>query len=139
MTGKILKLFFLLAFTMTSQAEELAIVVNKDTDVGKVTLAQITALFLQQSKRINDHYLTPVDLNQQSEVRNHFYNRLANKTPLQMKAYWSRLVFTGKGEPPMEFENSSEVLVTVGAEQGYIGYMKASEVDDSVRILYKLE
>lgn len=139
MPGNILKSILLLVFTTASHAEDLAIVVNKNVHMGEVSLSQITALFLQQSKKINDHYLTPVDLNQQSEVRKHFYNKLANKTPLQMKAYWSRLVFTGKGEPPMEFDNSAEVLVTVGADQGFIGYMKASEVDDSVRILYRFE
>lgn len=132
-------LIVVLLLTPTLSRAEIAVIVNKNVEMGKVTQAQITALFLQQSKRINDRYLTPLDLSQRMPVREQFYRRIANKTPLQMKAYWSRLVFTGKGEPPIEFDNSEEVLVTVGADENFIGYINAEDVDDSVKVILKIQ
>lgn len=135
----LLPLLNLLMLTPALSNADIAIIVNKEVVVGKVTQSQITALFLQQSKKINDVYLTPLDLTQRTEIREKFYRKLANKTPLQMKAYWSRLVFTGKGEPPMEFENSEEVLVTVASDENYIGYINVEDVDDTVNVIFKIQ
>jgi len=55
-----------------------------------------------------------------------------------MKAYWSRLVFTGKGKPPMSVGSASEMLSAVAADSSAIGYVDASQVNDSVKVVLTL-
>ena len=56
-----------------------------------------------------------------------------------MKAYWSKLVFTGKGTPPAELANEAAVLSHVAANPDAIGYVDAASVDGSVKVVLTIE
>ena len=58
------------------------------------------------------------------------------KSSSQIKAYWSKLVFTGKGKPPTELSGADAIKFV--AEKPYaIAYVDASKVDTSVKVLKK--
>lgn len=42
----------------------------------------------------------PVDHSERAALRDAFYTKVTSKSPAQIKAYWSKIVFTGKGQPP---------------------------------------
>lgn len=54
-----------------------------------------------------------------------------------MKAYWSKLVFTGKGTPPQEVPGDAEVKALIGSNPSTIGYIDAGSVDASVKVVHK--
>ena len=68
-------------------------------------------------------------------IKNKFTKGLLNKSENQLKAYWSRLIFTGKALPPKEIDDDAEMKKLVGANPSLIGYIDAASVDDSVKVV----
>jgi hypothetical protein len=58
-------------------------------------------IFLGKTARFPDgSQAVPVDQSEGTIVRDEFYNKLVGKSAAQMKAYWSKIIFTGRGQPP---------------------------------------
>jgi ABC-type phosphate transport system substrate-binding protein len=54
----------------------------------------------------------------------------------QVKALWSKLVFTGKATMPKEVGGSTDVRKAVAANPKAIGYIEKSAVDATVKVIY---
>jgi ABC-type phosphate transport system substrate-binding protein len=78
----------------------------------------------------------PVDLRDGSGERDQFYAQVAGKTPAQLKAYWSKIIFTGRGQPPPTVSSAAEMKKRISENPAAIGYLDSSMVDDSVRVVF---
>ena len=58
---------------------------------------------------------------------------MAAKSPALMKAYWTKMVFTGRGQPPRELPNSVAVRKMAAENPSMIGYIDRSALDASVK------
>jgi len=72
-------------------------------------------------------------------VRAQFYTQVAGKDEAQVKAIWSKLVFTGKATPPKELASSADVVKAVAADPNAIGYIEKAAVDGSVKVVYEVK
>jgi len=115
---------------MSSCNAELVVVVNAKNPVASMTAEQITQIFLGKSTS-----LTPFDQTESSPIRNEFYKKVADKESSQVKAIWSKLIFTGKGTPPKEFTSSADVKKAVANDVNSIAYIEKSAVDVSVKVV----
>jgi hypothetical protein len=70
-----------------------------------------------------------------SSERDEFYAKLG-KSPAQLKAYWSKIIFTGRGQPPRTVANGIAMKARLAADPTAIGYLDTQLVDDSVRVLF---
>jgi ABC-type phosphate transport system substrate-binding protein len=57
----------------------------------------------------------------------------------RLNAYWARLQFSGAVQPPPEISDSQSVRDLVRHNKNAIGYIEASQVDDSVRVILLLK
>ncbi|EXI79506.1 MAG: hypothetical protein AW10_02360 [Candidatus Accumulibacter appositus] len=55
--------------------------------------------------------------------------------PHQLRMAWDRQVFSGQGQYPEQVGSIQEMLSRVASTPGAMGYVKASEVADNVRVL----
>jgi hypothetical protein len=81
----------------------------------------------------------PVDLPESAPLRDQFYSKVAGKTAMQVKATWSKLVFSGKGIPPKELGTATDVKRFVAANPNAIGYIEKSAVDASVKVVLSVD
>ena len=81
----------------------------------------------------------PVNLADSVPLRAEFDQKALGRSSSQVKAYWSKLVFTGKGTPPKEVASDSEVLELVASNPNLIGYVSAGAVSAKVKVLLTLE
>lgn len=81
----------------------------------------------------------PLDLSEGSPVRDQFYKKLTNRDQAQVKAVWSRIVFTGKGQPPAQMADAAAVKKAVAANPKAVGYLEPSAVDASVKVVLTLD
>lgn len=127
-------------FSLTSIAyADIAVVVHRDSPLADVTPEQISKIFLAKTKTFaNGQKIKLLDLEEGDETRDQFYKSVANKTPSQVKAYWSRLIFTGKGQPPQVLMDSDEIVETIGENLNSIGYVDPDAVTDSVKVVLTL-
>jgi ABC-type phosphate transport system substrate-binding protein len=124
--------------TFTTEAQ-VVVVVSPQSPVDQLSQDQVTNIFLGKTTRMPDGELVvPVDQDEAAAIRNEFYIKLANKTPAQLKAYWSKLIFTGRGRPPKEMANSREVKHAIINRPETIGYIAAGEVDGTVKVIFTI-
>ena len=83
--------------------------------------------------------LTPLDEPESAPIRADYYKKLTGRDPAQIKAMWSRLTFTGKGQSPKELPDSAAVKKAVAADPKAIGYIEKSAVDGSVKVLVSVD
>ncbi|MBL4867324.1 MAG: hypothetical protein JKY67_13240 [Pseudomonadales bacterium] len=53
----------------------------------------------------------------------------------EVKAFWVRMIFTGRGAPPTAFKSSNELKKWVSENTEGIGYIDLADVDDSVKVI----
>lgn len=122
-----------LAAAALPASAEIVVIVNKDNPASRMFSEQASQFFLGKSAMF-----TPVDQAEGSKIRAEFYQKIADKDPAQVKAIWSKLVFTGKATPPKEFKSHAEVKKAVADDPKAIGYIDKSAVDDSVKVILTL-
>jgi hypothetical protein len=66
-----------------------------------------------------------------------FVSKVVDKDEAQMKSYWSRLIFTGKGVPPKVIESDAEVKDLVARNPDTIGFIDAASADATVKVVAK--
>ena len=117
-----------------AQADDLVVVVSARSPFDSLRADQVAAIFLGQAPRFpNGAVATALDQPIGSAERDQFYLRVTGKTPALLKAYWSKMVFTGRGQPPRELAGSAAVRKAVADDPGLVGYIEREALDPSVR------
>ncbi|WP_423185244.1 phosphate ABC transporter substrate-binding protein [Alishewanella sp. d11] len=81
----------------------------------------------------------PINLVDSNSVRNEFDDKVLGRSSSQIKAHWSKLVFTGKGSPPKEVNNDAEVLDLVANNPSIIGYVSKGADLSKVRAVLTVD
>src|SRR5450755_1203231 len=76
---------------------DVVVIVSAQSTTATITADEISRVYLGESNT-----LAPVDIADPSHTRREFYAKVTGKDDAQIKARWSRLVFTGKGSAPKE-------------------------------------
>ena len=120
---------------LPAMAQEVVPVVSAKSPVKDLSAAQVADIFLGKTSRFPDGSpATPIDLNEDSPARERFYAQYTGKSPAQVKAHWSKIIFTGRGQPPKQV-TSAEAKKLIADNPNAIGYIDQSQVDSSVRVL----
>jgi len=134
MIRKLLCCLLLALLAGAAAAAELVVVVSARSPVTALRAEQVADIFLSEATRFPDGgEVVALDLPIGSALRDDFYLKVANRTPALMKAYWTKKIFTGRGQPPRELPNSQAVRKLVADNPTLIGYIDRSALDASVR------
>lgn len=129
-----------LAFLALGAQAQVAVVVNPKSAAASMTADQVASIFLGKSSTLpSGATAAAVDQAEGSAVREQFYAKVAGKQAAQVKAAWSRLVFSGKATPPKELGSSADVKKFVAANPDAIGYIEKSAVDGSVKVVLTVD
>jgi ABC-type phosphate transport system substrate-binding protein len=121
--------------TGAARADVVAVVSSKSS-VTVLSKNQVVDLFLGKASRFPDgEQAVPIDQVEGSAARDEFYAKFTRKSAAQVKAHWSKIIFTGRGQPPKEVSDSVEAKKQVVQNPKAIGYIERSLVDGSVRVL----
>ena len=126
---------FLLAGSASAHAA-LAIIVHPRNSMAGITAEQAADIYLGRLGIFpNGQRVTPVDQGPSSPARQKFYKTVVKKDGTALKVYWSKILFTGKGQPPREIGDDADVKSWVAANPDAIGYVDGKFVDSSVKVL----
>jgi ABC-type phosphate transport system substrate-binding protein len=116
-------------------ADVVPIVSSKST-ITTLSKTQLADIFLGRVSRFpSGAQAVPIDQAEVTPAREEFYARLIGRSAPQMKAYWSKIIFTGRGQPPQEVRNDAEMKKRIAENSAAIGYIEKGLVDDSVRVV----
>jgi len=122
----------LLALTVSVDAG--VVVIVNPANTATLTPDDVQRLFLGKTKSYPGGGDAVAFNLKEGAVRDAFNQGVLEKSESQVKAYWSQLVFTGKGTPPKEAADEDEMKKWVASNPAAIGYIDASKVDGTVKV-----
>lgn len=129
------KLFLLGTLLLSPLANaEIAVIVHPSNG-NELDKSVITRIYTGKAKSFpNGEQAVPVN-QADGSTTDTFNKSVLNKSTSQLRAYWSKLIFTGKGAPPKVVDSEAEILQLVSTNPNIIGYVDAASVDGSVKVV----
>lgn len=129
-------LFIVCGLIADIAAAQVVVIVSANSQITALRTDQVANIFLGKSMTYpTGDEAIPLDQNENASVRKEFYDKVMRRPPAFLKAHWSKLLFTGKGQPPRNMENNEAMKKAVARNAKFIGYIDKSAVDESVRVV----
>lgn len=139
MRARFLSLLLLAAAAPPALAEGsgFQVIVNGSNPAQKVTRRQVSDFFLKKVTHWPDGTtVEPVEPPERSMARAYFLSDVMNgRSPLALKTFWQKRVFSGRDTPPIEKSSDEEVVAFVRANPGAIGYVSQTASTAGVKVL----
>ncbi len=133
----LLLLFLACSYTSIAMANDIAIVTHVENTNERITKAEAVNIFMGRFRQYpNGQRAKPYDNN---SSKNTFYKKLINKSPAEVKAYWARLIFSGRTLPPKSLKDSTTVIEKIQSDKQAISYIPLNQANESVKILLILK
>lgn len=114
----------------------IVVVARKDSPLAQLSREEVAALFLGKRKLSNDVAVLPID-SKDGALRERFYQVVADMSGLRVKAYWSRIVFSGQGRPPREATPQEAGAILLG-EPGALTYLATDQVTPDMKVVFSV-
>lgn len=125
-----------LAMSSGQATAEVVAVVSAKNPVSSLSKNYVADIFLGKTSKFPDgSRAMPVDQSEGSAARDAFYLQFTGKSPAQVKMYWSKMIFTGRGQPPHEVPNGVAMKKHLVEHPDEIGYIERKLLDDTVKVI----
>jgi len=128
----------LLSLLANAALADVVVVVSSESSVESLSRALLTDIYMGRTTTLpGGSTITPIDQSERSAAHEAFYQAYLGRSAAQVKAHWSRLIFTGRGQPPRSVSNSEAVAEIVSQNPNTVGYIDRSQVSvgDRLRIV----
>ncbi|NIC07647.1 phosphate ABC transporter substrate-binding protein [Halomonas sp. DX6] len=111
-------------------------VVSIHNPLATLTRSELVDIYLGRTSRFpNGQPVTPLDQSESLPIYATFYREYLGHTPTQIKMHWSRLIFTGRGQPPRSLADPQAMADFVAEQANAIGYMNDAHIDERLRVV----
>jgi hypothetical protein len=122
---------------MSSAQADVVVIASSKSSIPSMDKDQVSDIYLGKSTTYPDGSTAlPIAQVEAESAHQEFSNAVIDKSESQLKSYWSKMVFSGKGTPPKELPNSGEVLKLISSNPSLIGYVDKTAADGSVKVIY---
>lgn len=119
-----------------ASTDPVVVVVAAASSVTEITRLHLADLYMGRTTRFpNGAPAVPIDQRSGTSVRAAFSETYLGRSEAQMKAHWSRIIFTGRGRPPAEAADGDTARRLVSGDPNAIGYLDPRLVNASVRVV----
>lgn len=124
----------MLTFASTAAFAEIAVIINP-ANSSTLDQNEIKKIYLGKSKSFSNGTKVNPANQEGNAVADEFNDKLLGKSGSQLNAYWSKLIFTGKGTPPKKLNNDQAVIDFVAENADAIGYIASDKVTGAVKVV----
>ena len=125
------------ALNVSAWAADVVVIVNK-ANANVMDKGGVAKIYTGETKSWPDGgSIVAIDQSEDNPIRADFYSSVLNKSIANMKARWAQNIFSGKGLPPKVVNPDAEVKKIVSTNKNAIGYINASSVDGTVKVVVK--
>ena len=116
------------------------VIISHPTNSNTISVDELQRLYTGKSSSFaNGDSVVPLNLSDGNALRSSFDEKALGRSSSQIKAYWSKLVFTGKGTPPKEVESEAEMLKLVSSNPNILGYVSSGTDTSGVKVLLNID
>ena len=132
------QLYLVLLFSQQLIADELLIVVAKDSANTNISNRQLERIFRRKTliNKQGEAWI-PVNLGIENPLRLAFSKKIFKQDPADMGSFWNIQYFKGIS-PPYVVSSEEAVIRFVTNTPGAIGYIAACHLDSRVKVVIKL-
>ena len=131
------KLFCILLLSVFSLVAEAGVkVITHASNSQSLSKSEVARIYLHKALSFpSGQQAVPIGQQDGSPVTKYFQSRVLDKSQSQVKAYWSKLIFTGKGTPPKKVSSDADVIALIKNNPNIIGYVSSDAVTDDVAVV----
>jgi ABC-type phosphate transport system substrate-binding protein len=113
------------------------VIVSGSNAVVSMRRADLSAIFMRKTRSWPDGtQIIPVDQPPASRTREVFSRAVHGKSVAFVTRYWHRLIFSGRGIPPIEMTSDAAVIEFVRTNRGAVGYVDRQNLTgDDVKVV----
>jgi ABC-type phosphate transport system substrate-binding protein len=124
---------FLLLFNIAIYAKNFVIVTNKNSDLVNIDDNKLKKIYLKKIKYIDEIKVKAVD---NKMLKSHFDKTVLKKSKSQIKAYWAKMIFSGRAKPHITLKNDKEVINKIkNSDKNTIGYILQKSITKDIKVL----
>lgn len=134
----------LLCMTLTAftpAATELAVVVNKENPVEKLTAGEVKLYWLRKIKKrwpeLNKN-IKPVDRKTKSAEQDAFYSKVLGMSASDVETYFNAKQYESGEKPQDKLASDADIINFVGEEAGAIGFVNAASLTAEAKAKVKV-
>lgn len=117
---------------------DILVVVSEKSSIQNLKRHEVKRIFLDKTRIVHSGEKIQVVEGVSENVKNEFYSLLANKTKSQLRSYWARQIFTGKGRPPRKIKQD-KLVEYLAQNPNAISYISTEQMNDALRVIYKIK
>ncbi|WP_096087007.1 phosphate ABC transporter substrate-binding protein [Agaribacterium haliotis] len=119
---------------------DIYVIVSAGSEVQNLSKKQCIDIFMGRARKFdNGKKIEAFDQPKGSALREEFYTKLTGKSLAFINAYWARLFYTGRVQPPSDHLKSSEqIALEVARNPRAIAYVAEAQLSDQVQVVFTL-
>lgn len=126
----------LLSAAVAGTSAEVVVVVSAENPTESLPRTVLTDIYLGRRSVLPDGApVVPIDQRETSPCHNAFYDRYLGRSQAEIRAHWSKLIFTGRGRPPHTVADGPAAAAWIAGNPHAIGYLDQDLVNDRLRVL----
>lgn len=141
-TNLILVALLFITLTAFAPAEpKIAIIVNNENPVSKLTTGEVKLYWLRKIKKrwpeLNKN-IKPVDRKTKNAEQDAFYSKILGMSVADVETYFNARQYESGEKPQDKFSTDSDIIAFVAEEAGAIGFVNVSSLSDSDKAKVKV-
>ncbi len=127
-------------FALSSSFGQEYAVFTMNSAIPSLNTIQVKLLYRGKLNHIAGQPILLLDLPDNTEQRDRFYQALLGKNRAQMRTVWAKQTFSGRAKKPFELQSAelTEVLLWLKSNPNGVAYFHADQVPNSVKVLYHM-
>jgi ABC-type phosphate transport system substrate-binding protein len=138
---KLSKYYFivLVLIAAASAQAQVVVIANKSVSESSISSGKLNDIYSLRTKTWSSgKEIVPVTLKSDNEITKKFFSAFG-KSLMEMKKLWMKIQLTGEGQPPAGVGSEDDVISKVASTPGAIGFVSASKVNASVKVLLTIK
>ncbi len=134
-------LFIMLTAFAPAAGPELAVVINKDNPVDKLTAGEVKLFWLRKIKkrwRISIKNIKPADRKTKTAEQDAFYTKVLGMSANDVETYFTQKQYESGEKPQDKFTTDGAIIDFVGEEAGAIGFVNTAALTPEARTKVKV-
>lgn len=115
---------------------EIAVIAHPENSLASLSIDELKRIYLGKLTRFpNGQKIVPMDQQEGSAARSRLIGTALGMDPANYRAYWSKMMFSGKGTPPDVLGSDTQIRAWVASNPAGLGYIDKKAVDSSVKVI----